>query len=85
MSSVLAPPSTINKDSFAICDTNVQYCRSLIEVNFFTDQVRPALGSVGWLVGQSFVTMLCAQGEYKILKFASGHMFSCAKLNFNGL
>ena len=34
-------------------------CRSLIKVKFFTDQVRPALGSVGCsIVFCSFVTML---------------------------
>ena len=28
------------------------YCKSLTKVNFFTDQIRPALGSVGYLFGR---------------------------------
>ena len=37
---------------YLIMKSIISYCRSLFEVNFFTDQVRPALGSVGCLVGQ---------------------------------
>ena len=31
----------------------ILHCRSLFEVKLFTDQVRPALGSVGPLVGSA--------------------------------
>ena len=34
-----------------LAEVKVGFCRSLIKVNYFTDQVRPALGSGGCLVG----------------------------------
>ena len=84
MSSVLASPSTINKDSFTICDTNVHVLQKSDRGHIF-QTVSQTCSRISRLFGRFCVTMLCAQWEYKKLKFASGQRFSFAKLNFDYL
>ena len=74
MSSVLASPSTINKDCFTVCDTNVHVLQKSDRGQFF-HFLSQTCSRISRLVGQSFVTMLCAQWEYQALKFASGHVW----------
>ena len=47
--SIYLPISGPPRSSWDIMVAQAVFCRSLIKVKFFIDQVRPALGSVGWL------------------------------------
>ena len=47
--SIYLPISGPPRSSWDIMVAQAFFCRSRIKVKFFIDQVRPALGSVGWL------------------------------------